>query len=179
MLAVLLYFGLSYLNSFLTHESTDDAFIEAHVVSVAPRIAGQVLAVHVLDNQMVHSNDLLVEIDPADYSIKLRAKTIRGGIAERQLPDGARRCRIDARKKWPPPRPAPRNRRPTPTPAPPPPNARKADFERSQELLKQNTVSQQEFDAATGRESFSPGESVPPRKKPRRKHREWTRPRRN
>ncbi|MGA2787569.1 MAG: biotin/lipoyl-binding protein, partial [Verrucomicrobiota bacterium] len=68
-LAVLLYFALLYLNNFLTHESTDDAFIEAHVVSVAPRVAGQVLAVHVLDNQLVHSNDLLVEIDPAVYAI--------------------------------------------------------------------------------------------------------------
>ncbi len=71
VLAVLLYFALFYLNNFLTHESTDDAFIEAHVVSIAPRVSGQVLAVHVLDNQLVRSNDLLVEIDPADYAIKL------------------------------------------------------------------------------------------------------------
>ena len=41
-LAVLLYFALSYLNDFLTHESTDDAFVDGHVVSVAPRISGQV-----------------------------------------------------------------------------------------------------------------------------------------
>ena len=72
--AVLLYFALSYLNDFLTHESTDDAFIEGHVVTIAPRIAGQVRAVPVVDNQLVHSNDLLVEIDPADYIIKLGQK---------------------------------------------------------------------------------------------------------
>ncbi|HEX7617668.1 MAG TPA: biotin/lipoyl-binding protein, partial [Verrucomicrobiae bacterium] len=64
-LAVLLFFGLGYLLEVLTHESTDDAFIAAHVVSIAPRISGQIAAVHVLDNQMVRSNDLLVEIDPA------------------------------------------------------------------------------------------------------------------
>jgi len=68
VLAVLLFFGLDYLVTALTHESTDDAFIEGHVVSIAPRISGQVSAVHVLDNQMVHSNELLVGIDPADYS---------------------------------------------------------------------------------------------------------------
>ncbi len=67
-LAVLLFFGLDYLVTALTHESTDDAFIAAHVVSIAPRISGQVAAVHVLDNQMVRSNDLLVEIDPANYA---------------------------------------------------------------------------------------------------------------
>ena len=74
MLAVLLYFGLDYFFDALTHESTDDAFIAGHVVSIAPRIAGQVSAVHVLDNQMVHSNELLVEIDPSDYATTVAQK---------------------------------------------------------------------------------------------------------
>jgi len=33
------------------YESTDDAFIDAHVVQIAPRIAGQVARVLVRDNQ--------------------------------------------------------------------------------------------------------------------------------
>ena len=74
VLAVLLFFGLDYLVTALTHESTDDAFIAAHVVSIAPRIAGQVSAVHVLDNEMVHSNELLVEIDPSNYAITVAQK---------------------------------------------------------------------------------------------------------
>src|SRR5580704_6638036 len=69
VLAAVRFLGIDYLVMFMTHESTDDAFITGHIVSVAPRVGGQVVAVHVLDNQMVHSNDLLVEIDPADYSI--------------------------------------------------------------------------------------------------------------
>ena len=39
-LAVLVYFGLGYLVDVFTHESTDDAFIAAHVVSIAPKISG-------------------------------------------------------------------------------------------------------------------------------------------
>src|ERR1019366_6405069 len=58
----------------LTHESTDDAFIAGHIVSIAPRISGQVAAVHILDNQLVHSNELLVEIDPADYAMTVAQK---------------------------------------------------------------------------------------------------------
>ena len=73
-LAVLLYFGIGYLTDIFTHESTDDAFIAGHIVSIAPRIAGQVTAVHVLDNQLVRSNELLVEIDPADYAITVAQK---------------------------------------------------------------------------------------------------------
>ena len=82
VLAVLLYFGLGYLMDVLTHESTDDAFIAAHVVSVAPRISGQVAAVHVIDNEMVRSNQLLVEIDPADYAIAAAQKQSSADASE-------------------------------------------------------------------------------------------------
>src|SRR5450631_252336 len=74
VLAVVLFFGLDYFFTALTHEFTDDAFIAGHIVSIAPRIDGQVAAVHVLDNEMVHSNDLLVEIDPSDYAITVAQK---------------------------------------------------------------------------------------------------------
>lgn len=52
-------------------ESTDDAFVEAHVASVAARVAGQVLEVHVKDNQQVALGDLLVELDDRDAKVRL------------------------------------------------------------------------------------------------------------
>lgn len=55
---------------FLLHwgeESTDDASIEAHVVTISPKISGYVKAVHIEDNQRVKAGDLLLEIDPRDY----------------------------------------------------------------------------------------------------------------
>ena len=54
-----------------THETTDDAFIDVHFVSVAPKIAGRVSVVHVDDNQLVKKGDVLVEIDPRDFQIAL------------------------------------------------------------------------------------------------------------
>ena len=39
------YGGFAMFHSF-THESTDDAFIDVHFVSVAPKIAGRVAVVH-------------------------------------------------------------------------------------------------------------------------------------
>ncbi|HEY2070676.1 MAG TPA: HlyD family secretion protein [Rhizomicrobium sp.] len=53
------------------YEDTDDAFIDTHIVHISPQIAGQVLQVHVNDNQLVHKGDLLVVIDPADANAKL------------------------------------------------------------------------------------------------------------
>jgi membrane fusion protein, multidrug efflux system len=52
-------------------ESTDDAFIDARIVRVAPRISGQVIAVHAEDNQLVQAGVVLVDIDPADIRAML------------------------------------------------------------------------------------------------------------
>jgi len=49
------------------HETTDDAFVDGAVVSVAPQVGGRVLAVHFNDNDQVRAGALLVEIDPRDY----------------------------------------------------------------------------------------------------------------
>ena len=70
VIAAALYAGLTYLNDAMVHESTDDAFITAHIVSVAPRVSGPAVAVHVADNQIVRSNELLVEIEGVAFSHK-------------------------------------------------------------------------------------------------------------
>jgi len=64
------YGAFAMFHSF-THESTDDAFIDVHFVSVAPKIAGHVAAVHVDDNQLVKKGDVLLEIDPSDFQVAL------------------------------------------------------------------------------------------------------------
>ena len=53
-------------------ETTDDAFLEAHVVDVSPQIAGQVTRVLVEDNQAVRAGQPLVEIDPAEFNLALQ-----------------------------------------------------------------------------------------------------------
>jgi len=52
-------------------ESTDDATIEAHVVTISPKVSGYVKKLYVLDNESVKAGDVLVEIDPADYVIRV------------------------------------------------------------------------------------------------------------
>ena len=146
-LAVLLFFGLDYLNSFLTHESTDDAFIAAHVVSIAPRVAGQIAAVHVLDNQMVRSNDLLVEIDPADYSTTAAQKQSSADAQEANY--HAVLAALDLMTVKVTTAEATADQSKADADAAEATDARaQADFQRSQELQKQNTISAQEFDAA-------------------------------
>src|ERR1039457_2151026 len=64
----LLFFGLRYLAESLTHEWTDDAFLDANVISIAPKVPGQVKKVHVKNNEAVKAGDLLLEIDPRDLA---------------------------------------------------------------------------------------------------------------
>jgi membrane fusion protein, multidrug efflux system len=75
-------------------ESTDDAFIDAHIIPISPKVAGQVLAVHVNDNQAVKAGDALLEIDPRDYEAKVAEE--RGKLAAAEAE--ARRAIADARR---------------------------------------------------------------------------------
>lgn len=48
-------------------ESTDDAYVQADAVIVAPKVAGYVDKIFVSDNQAVKAGDPLFQIDPRDY----------------------------------------------------------------------------------------------------------------
>jgi membrane fusion protein (multidrug efflux system) len=65
---VTLFFYLHYKK---THISTDDAFVDGNIHSVASKVPGTVMVIHVKDNQFVRKDEILLEIDPADYNVKL------------------------------------------------------------------------------------------------------------
>jgi membrane fusion protein, multidrug efflux system len=62
---------------------TTDAYVQAYVIQVAPRVEGQVMQVHVRENQAVKKGDLLFEIDSrpfkhrADLLIAKRVKAVQ------------------------------------------------------------------------------------------------------
>jgi membrane fusion protein, multidrug efflux system len=62
--------GVYYLFSG-RYVSTDDAYIKSRMLSVTATVPGQVVAVPVSDNQMVKKGDVLVQIDPAPYQLRL------------------------------------------------------------------------------------------------------------
>lgn len=70
----LLFFGLRILGESFTHESTDNAFLDGDIISIAPKVYGQVKKVYVNPNQPVKTGDPLLEIDPRDYQIQLEQK---------------------------------------------------------------------------------------------------------
>lgn len=54
-----------------SHVSTDNAQLEGRIVPIAARVGGYVLSVPVADNQATKAGDLLVEIDPRDFTARL------------------------------------------------------------------------------------------------------------
>jgi multidrug resistance efflux pump len=51
---------------------TRDGTVRAYVVKIAPEVAGEIVKLPIVDNQFVHKGDLLMLIDPRNYSIAVR-----------------------------------------------------------------------------------------------------------
>jgi membrane fusion protein (multidrug efflux system) len=49
------------------YETTNDAYLGADSVTIAPKVGGYVAELNVADNQTVHKGDVLARIDPRDY----------------------------------------------------------------------------------------------------------------
>jgi multidrug resistance efflux pump len=61
---------------YLEHPWTRDGQVRALIVNVTARVAGNVVTVHVDDNQFVHKGDLLLEIDPSQYHLAVQAADV-------------------------------------------------------------------------------------------------------
>ena len=71
LLLVGAWWGLGKWNFARTHVSTDDAAVDGHIVPVLAKVGGYVQKVTVAENSRVHPDSLLVQIDPAEYAVKL------------------------------------------------------------------------------------------------------------
>ena len=65
-------FGVRYWLYARSHESTDDAFIDGHIIQVSPKASGYVAKIYVTDNQQVKEGDLIAELDARDYEVRLQ-----------------------------------------------------------------------------------------------------------
>lgn len=76
--------GMHYWLYARAHESTDDAFIDGHIIQISPKVSAYVAKVYVTDNQQVKAGDLIVELDARDYEARLQqAKAaLEAGLAK-------------------------------------------------------------------------------------------------
>jgi membrane fusion protein, multidrug efflux system len=57
---------------------TDDAYLQADLVHMAPEVSGRIIELDVRDNQAVHKGDVLFRIDPEPY--KMRVDQARAAV---------------------------------------------------------------------------------------------------
>jgi membrane fusion protein, multidrug efflux system len=69
-----------------THSITDDAFVETHIVNIAPQeVSGHLVRYLVQEQDTVAAGQLLAEIDPVPYRDQVALLEARLGVAESQL----------------------------------------------------------------------------------------------
>jgi membrane fusion protein (multidrug efflux system) len=94
------FLGVRYWLYARSHESTDDAFIDAHITQVSPKVSGYITKVYVESNQQVNKGDLLAEIDPRDYQVRLdqaRAALAAGEARLKEARTGVELTRANTR----------------------------------------------------------------------------------
>jgi membrane fusion protein, multidrug efflux system len=67
-------FALNYFVNSAAYQSTDDAFVDGHIIPVSAKVAGRVQSVYVVDNQTVKKGDPVVELDARDFDAATRQK---------------------------------------------------------------------------------------------------------
>ncbi len=86
ILLIALFAGSAYWLYARAHESTDDAFIDGHIIQVSPKVSGYATKIYVTDNQEVKAGDLIVELDPRDFEAKVaQAKAaLNAGLSQQK-----------------------------------------------------------------------------------------------
>ncbi|MGD8569330.1 MAG: HlyD family secretion protein [Gammaproteobacteria bacterium] len=71
------------------YPSTEDAYVEANVVRVAPRVTGRIASLSVANHQRVNKGDLLFTIDQAPFRFALQQAQAELALAKREVAQAA------------------------------------------------------------------------------------------
>ncbi|MGA7538415.1 MAG: HlyD family secretion protein [Steroidobacteraceae bacterium] len=72
--------------------TTNDAYVEAHIEAISARVPGYVEALHINDNSHVKRGEVLLELDPRDYEVKVA--TAEANLAASRSGLGEARARL-------------------------------------------------------------------------------------
>ena len=66
---------------------TDDAYVRADLIAVAPEVDGRIVKLHVTDGQTVAAGALLMTIDPVPFELELDERRARDAVQRFGPPD--------------------------------------------------------------------------------------------
>jgi len=140
---LILFWGFQKWSYGRSHQSTDNAQVDGHIVPVLAKVGGYVKTVNVSENDHVKAGQLLVQLDDADYVVRLQqaqadlaaAEATAGGSGQAQAQVQSatgQRAALDAQIG------AARANA----------NRADADLARAKELVAKQIISKQQLDAA-------------------------------
>lgn len=74
--------GLYVARLYYLYPRTDDAYVRANSVGIAPHVSGPITELPIVDNQYVKQGDLLFVVDPRPYQAVLDAPTAKLQLTE-------------------------------------------------------------------------------------------------
>jgi len=90
--------GLYVARLYYIYPRTDDAYVRANSVGIAPHVSGPITELPIVDNQYVKQGDLLFVVDPRPYQAALDAATAKLQLTEldiKALEDSIRTAQSD------------------------------------------------------------------------------------
>lgn len=80
------------------HPLTEDAYVKAHIVSIASRVSGPVTLMHVSDNEYVKEGQLLFELEPSSFETDTDEALANYRIALQK--NAARKAMVESAKSY-------------------------------------------------------------------------------
>ena len=77
ILGTALYFAYHKYRAYIDNPWTRDGQVRTQVIQVAPRVTGMVTKIHLEDNRKVKKGDLLFDLDPSQYELKVKQSKAR------------------------------------------------------------------------------------------------------
>lgn len=87
LLGLILLMSLTYWIYGQFYLSTNNAYLNAHVVQIAPRVTGQITQVHVVNNQFVKPGTILFELNPEPFQIAIAQAQAQLAMSQADLAD--------------------------------------------------------------------------------------------
>ena len=90
--------GLYVARLYYLYPRTDDAYVRANFVGIAPHVSGPITELPIVDNQYVKQGDLLFVVDPRPYQAALDSATAKLQLTElniKALTDAIRTAKSD------------------------------------------------------------------------------------
>src|SRR6202047_5052458 len=87
--------GWAMWDAYMGAPWTRDGTVRVYVVTMAPEVAGRIVEFPVADNQFVHKGDLLMVIDPRDYTIAVS----HAEAAVKQTEANARNAELQSQRR--------------------------------------------------------------------------------